>query len=50
MLVGFSFGAQLAFRLVSEYEDLFEAAILVSPWLNKQKVLSVRKIGAKKIW
>ncbi len=37
MLVGFSLGAQLAFRLVSEYEELFESAIIVSPWLIKEE-------------
>lgn len=35
LLVGFSLGAQLAFRLISEYPALFCSAILVSPWLNK---------------
>ena len=35
LLAGFSLGAQLAFRLISEYPELFCAAILVSPWLNK---------------
>ena len=35
MLVGFSLGAQLAFKLVSEYEALFDSAIIVSPWLIK---------------
>lgn len=39
MLVGFSLGAQLAFRLVSEYEELFESAIIVSPWLIKEEPL-----------
>ncbi len=39
MLVGFSLGAQLAFRLVSEYEELFESAIIVSPWLIKKEPL-----------
>ena len=39
MFVGFSLGAQLAFRLVSKYEELFEAAILVSPWLIKEEPL-----------
>jgi len=39
MLVGFSLGAQLAFRLVSEHEELFESAILVSPWLIKEEPL-----------
>ncbi len=37
ILVGFSLGAQLAFRLVSEYEELFESAIIVSPWLIKNE-------------
>ena len=37
MLVGFSLGAQLAFRLVAEYEELFESAIIVSPWLIKEE-------------
>lgn len=36
-LVGFSLGAQLAFRLVSEYEELFMAVIAVSPWLIKEE-------------
>ncbi len=35
LLVGFSLGAQLAFKLISEHPALFDAAILVSPWLNK---------------
>lgn len=37
MLIGFSLGAQLAFKLVSEYEELFEAAIIISPWLIKEE-------------
>ena len=36
-LVGFSLGAQLALKLVSEYEDLFSAVIVVSPWLMKEE-------------
>ena len=36
-LVGFSLGAQLALKLVSEYEDLFSTAIVVSPWLIKEE-------------
>lgn len=28
ILVGFSLGAQIAFRLVSEYEEFFESAII----------------------
>ena len=35
--MGFSIGAQLGFKLVSEYEELFESAILVSPWLIKEE-------------
>ena len=42
ILVGFSLGAQLAFRLVSEYEELFESAIIVSPWLIKEEPLLSR--------
>lgn len=30
-------GAQLAFKLVSEYEELFECALIVSPWLIKEE-------------
>lgn len=37
LLVGFSLGAQLAFRLISEHPGLFYAAIIVSPWLEKQE-------------
>lgn len=35
LLVGFSLGAQIAFKLVAEHEELFKAAIIVSPWLIK---------------
>ena len=35
LLIGFSLGAQLAFKLISEHPDLFYAAIIVSPWLKK---------------
>lgn len=37
MLVGFSLGAQLAFKLVSENSEIFESAIIVSPWLIKEE-------------
>jgi len=37
MLVGFSLGAQLAFKLVSRHERLFSCAIIVSPWLIKDE-------------
>ncbi|MCI6402296.1 MAG: alpha/beta hydrolase [Candidatus Fimivicinus sp.] len=40
LLIGFSLGAQLAFKLISEYPDLFYSAIIVSPWLlNKTEPL-----------
>lgn len=49
LLVGFSLGAQLAFKLVSEYEELFYAAIIVSPWLDKDrtKVQKIMRINEK---
>ena len=37
LLIGFSLGAQLAFKLISEHPDLFYAVIIVSPWLNKEE-------------
>ncbi len=37
MLIGFSLGAQLAYKLVSEHEELFDSAIIVSPWLIKDE-------------
>jgi pimeloyl-ACP methyl ester carboxylesterase len=36
-LVGFSLGAQLAFALVSDYPELFNGAIIASPWLIKEE-------------
>lgn len=36
-LVGFSLGAQLALKLISEYEDFINGAIVVSPWLIKEE-------------
>lgn len=36
-LVGFSLGAQVGFKLVAEQSELFTCAILVSPWLCKDK-------------
>jgi pimeloyl-ACP methyl ester carboxylesterase len=58
MLVGYSLGAQLAFKLVSEAEDLFCAAIIVSPWLIKEEPslskaveMNVKQLGLfKKKW
>lgn len=38
LLVGFSLGAQIAFKLVAEHEELFKAAIIVSPWLIKMTI------------
>ncbi len=35
--MGFSLGAQIAFKLVSEHPGLFSSAILVSPWLIKSE-------------
>ena len=37
MLAGFSLGAQLALRLVSEYEELFSGAAVISPWVIKDE-------------
>ena len=39
ILVGFSLGAALAFKLVSEYENFFKSAVLVSPCLLWDKNL-----------
>ena len=41
-LIGFSVGAQLAFKLVSENPELFRKAILVSPFLMKKDEISDR--------
>lgn len=51
LLVEFSFGAQLAFKLVSEYPNLFYSAIIVSPWLNKteSKLKEVMPINEKQL-
>ena len=38
-LIGFSLGAQLAFKLLVEYGELFKKAIIISPWLvNKENI------------
>lgn len=37
VLVGFSLGAQIGCRLAAEHQELFDCAILVSPWLCKDK-------------
>ncbi len=36
-LIGFSLGAQLAYELVCRRPDLFERAIIISPWLLKSE-------------
>lgn len=36
-LVGFSLGAQVGFRLIAEHPELFTCAVLVSPWLIKDR-------------
>lgn len=36
-LVGFSLGAQVGFRLLAEHPELFTCAVLVSPWLIKDR-------------
>ncbi len=55
MLVGFSLGAQIAFKLVAEHEALFECAIIVSPWLMKEepmisKIMEMNKKQLKQLW
>lgn len=51
LLVGFSLGAQLAFKLVSEYPDLFYSAVIVSPWLIKSEseLSEVMKINEQQL-
>lgn len=34
-LVGFSLGAQVACKLLSEHGELFTSAVIISPWLDK---------------
>lgn len=46
MLVGFSLGAQLAVRLISEYGELFNSAVIVSPWLIKEEPMLSRALAA----
>lgn len=36
-LVGFSLGAQVGYKLLSEHPELFSCAVLVSPWLIKER-------------
>ena len=43
LLVGFSLGAQLAYRLAYLHPELFRGVILVSPWLIKEED-SLRRI------
>lgn len=35
VLIGFSLGAQIAYKMVAEHSELFSAAIIISPWLIK---------------
>ena len=45
-LVGFSLGAQIGFKLAAEHSELFSCAILVSPWLCKEKEMIDRVMKA----
>ncbi len=49
-LVGFSLGAEIAFKLLCEHKELFHSVILISPWLIKddKKFLQEIKISALK--
>ena len=49
-LVGFSLGAEIAFKLLCEHKELFNSVILISPWLIKddKKFLQEIKISALK--
>lgn len=44
-LVGFSLGAQLAFRLVSKRPELFRKAVIISPWLVQKEQISEEMIN-----
>lgn len=46
MLVGFSLGAQLAVRLISEHGELFNSAVIVSPWLIKEEPMLSKMLAA----
>lgn len=45
-LVGFSLGAQVGFKLIAEHSELLSCAILVSPWLCKEKEMTDRVMKA----
>lgn len=45
-LVGFSLGAQLAVRLISEHGELFNSAVIVSPWLIKEEPMLSKMLAA----
>lgn len=49
VLIGFSLGAQIAFRIANEVPELLLGAILVSPWLikDKESVQYVTKMNEK---
>ncbi len=51
MLVGFSLGAQLAFKLIAEHEEMFECAIIVSPWLIKKEpfISQINELNQKQL-
>lgn len=46
MLVGFSLGAQLAVRMISEHGELFNSAVIVSPWLIKEEPMLSKMLAA----
>lgn len=43
-LVGMSLGAQLAYQLVCQAQELFERAVIVSPWLLKTPEVTEEKV------
>ena len=45
-LVGFSLGAQLAYRLCAERPELFSAAVIISPWLIKPEEMLKKVIAS----
>lgn len=50
-LIGFSLGAQLAVKLIAEHTELFDKAIIVSPWLIKteEDLLKSYKMNKKQL-
>ena len=47
-LVGFSLGAQIAFRLAAEHEGFFNGAVIVSPWLIKEEPFLTEVLNANR--